>query len=66
MSPDFETMAGSYNPLLICFSLFVATLAAYTVLEIAERIAAQETRRYRRLWLSGGAMVFASASGPPI
>lgn len=58
MSPDFETMAGSYNPLLICFSLFVATLAAYTVLEIAERIAAQETRRYRRLWLSGGAMVF--------
>lgn len=51
-------MAGSYNLLLICFSLFVATLASYTVLEIAERIASQETARYRRMWLSGGALVF--------
>jgi diguanylate cyclase (GGDEF)-like protein len=51
-------MAGSYNLLLICFSLFVATLASYTVLEIAERIASQETARYRRLWLAGGALVF--------
>lgn len=51
-------MAGSYNLLLICFSLFVATLASYTVLEISERIASQETTRYRRLWLSGGALVF--------
>ncbi|ASU40286.1 diguanylate cyclase [Herbaspirillum sp. meg3] len=51
-------MAGSYNLLLICFSLFVATLASYTVLEIAERIASQETTRYRRMWLGGGALVF--------
>ncbi|WP_034295758.1 bifunctional diguanylate cyclase/phosphodiesterase [Herbaspirillum sp. RV1423] len=51
-------MAGSYNLLLICFSLFVATLASYTVLEIAERISSQETARYRRMWLCGGAMVF--------
>jgi len=51
-------MAGSYNLLLICFSLFVATLASYTVLEISERIASQETARYRRMWLSGGALVF--------
>lgn len=51
-------MAGSYNLLLICFSLFVATLASYTVLEIAERIASQETARYRRMWLAGGALVF--------
>ena len=51
-------MAGSYNLLLICFSLFVATLASYTVLEIAERISSQETARYRRMWLSGGALVF--------
>jgi len=51
-------MAGSYNLLLICFSLFVATLASYTVLEIAERISSQETARYRRMWLAGGALVF--------
>src|SRR5450830_1356138 len=51
-------MAGSYNLLLMCFSLFVATLASYTVLEIAERISSQETVRYRRMWLSGGALVF--------
>jgi diguanylate cyclase (GGDEF)-like protein len=51
-------MAGSYNLLLICFSLFVATLASYTVLEIAERISSQETTRYRRMWLAGGALVF--------
>jgi len=51
-------MAGSYNLLLMCFSLFVATLASYTVLEIAERISSQETARYRRMWLAGGALVF--------
>jgi diguanylate cyclase (GGDEF)-like protein len=51
-------MAGSYNLLLICFSLFVATLASYTVLEIAERIFAQDKPRQRHLWLAGGALVF--------
>jgi len=51
-------MAGSYNLLLMGFSLFVATLASYTVLEIAERISSQETARYRRMWVGGGAMVF--------
>lgn len=51
-------MAGSYNLLLICFSLFVAMLASYTVMEIAERIASQDTTRHRRIWLAGGALVF--------
>jgi diguanylate cyclase (GGDEF)-like protein len=51
-------MSGSYNVLLIGFSLFVATLASYTVLEIAERIVAQESVRHRHLWLIGGALVF--------
>lgn len=51
-------MAGSYNLLLICFSLFVATLASYTVMEIVERVTWQETAHYRRLWLAGGALVF--------
>jgi diguanylate cyclase len=51
-------MAGSYNVLFIFFSLFVATLASYTVLEISERIVAQESARHRRLWLTGGALVF--------
>ncbi len=50
-------MAGSYQFLLICFSLFVATLASYTVLEIAERIVSQEGVRHRRWWLLGGALV---------
>ncbi|MBB3214168.1 diguanylate cyclase (GGDEF)-like protein [Herbaspirillum sp. Sphag1AN] len=51
-------MAGSISLSLICFSLFVATLSSYTVLEIAERIASQDDRAQRRLWLTAGALVF--------
>jgi len=50
-------MAGSYKLLLICFSIFVATLASYTVLEIAERLSSQENVPYRRCWLGVGALV---------
>lgn len=51
-------MAGSISLSLICFSLFVATLSSYTVLEIAERIASQDDRAQRRLWRTAGALVF--------
>lgn len=51
-------MAGSTSLSLICFSLFVATLSSYTVLEIAERIASQDDGAQRRLWLTAGALVF--------
>ena len=51
-------MAGSTPFFLICFSLFVATLSSYTVLEIAERIASQDGVAQRRLWLAAGALVF--------
>ena len=50
-------MASTYNFLLTCFSLSVATLASYTVLEITERISSQENVRYRRWWLGTGALV---------
>src|SRR5450830_91351 len=50
-------MASTYNFLLACFSLFVATLASYTVLEITERISSQDSVRDRRWWLGAGALV---------
>ncbi|WP_109481182.1 bifunctional diguanylate cyclase/phosphodiesterase [Paraburkholderia sp. C35] len=47
-------LQGSYNSLLVLFSLLVAVLAAYTSLEMAGRITTA-TGRSARLWLAGGA-----------
>ncbi|ACC76112.1 EAL domain-containing protein [Paraburkholderia phymatum] len=47
-------LQGSYNSLLVLFSLLVAVLAAYTSLEMAGRITTA-TGRTARLWLTGGA-----------
>ncbi|WP_317985345.1 MHYT domain-containing protein, partial [Ralstonia solanacearum] len=47
-------LVGSYHPLLVLLSLFVAILASYTALDMAGRIA---TARGRAVpwWLAGGA-----------
>jgi diguanylate cyclase len=47
-------LQGSYNSLLVLFSLLVAVLAAYTSLEMAGRIVTAQGRA-ARLWLAGGA-----------
>jgi diguanylate cyclase (GGDEF)-like protein len=47
-------LQGSYNSLLVLFSLLVAVLAAYTSLEMAGRITTA-TGRAARWWLTGGA-----------
>ena len=47
-------LQGSYNSLLVLFSLLVAVLAAYTSLEMAGRITTA-TGRTARWWLTGGA-----------
>ncbi len=47
-------LQGSYNSLLVLFSLLVAVLAAYTSLEMAGRIMTA-TGRAARWWLTGGA-----------
>ncbi|HWT38804.1 MAG TPA: MHYT domain-containing protein, partial [Paraburkholderia sp.] len=47
-------LQGSYNSLLVLFSLLVAVLAAYTSLEMAGRITTA-TGRAARWWLMGGA-----------
>lgn len=47
-------LQGSYNSLLVLFSLLVAVLAAYTSLDMAHRIIAASGRA-ARCWLAGGA-----------
>ncbi|QOT80297.1 putative bifunctional diguanylate cyclase/phosphodiesterase [Cupriavidus basilensis] len=46
--------AGSYNSLLVLFSLLVAMLASYTALDMAGRIATAQGRA-AHWWLAGGA-----------
>ncbi len=48
-------MRGTYNPLLVFLSLVVASLAAYTALELAGRIASLRAPHRRLPWLAGGA-----------
>lgn len=49
-------LPSSYTPLLVIASLFIATLASYTALDITSRISSASTRRARYLWLAGGAV----------
>jgi two-component system NtrC family sensor kinase len=48
-------MHGTYNFWLVWLSLAIATLAAYTVLDLAEFISVLQKRWIRNAWLSGGA-----------
>ncbi|RZT39399.1 putative bifunctional diguanylate cyclase/phosphodiesterase [Cupriavidus agavae] len=47
-------MSGSYHPLFVLLSVVVATLAAYTALELAARIPGDGQHGRRQLWLAGG------------
>jgi diguanylate cyclase (GGDEF)-like protein len=49
-------MIGTYNPLVVLFSLLVAILASYTALDLSGRISMLRTPTQRRLWLIGGAL----------
>ena len=49
-------LSGSYHPVLVVVSIVVAVLAAYAALGLADRIAAAETARAKRLWLVSGAI----------
>jgi diguanylate cyclase len=48
-------MHGTYNFWLVAASLLVATLASFTALDIAGRIASISQTRMRHVWLAGGA-----------
>lgn len=49
-------MHGTYNPWLVALSLVVATLAAYTALDLSSRIALLNHARRRQAWIAGGGM----------
>jgi two-component system, NtrC family, sensor kinase len=48
-------MHGTYNLWLVSLSLIIATLAAYTVLDLAGFISVLEKPMLRQVWLGGGA-----------
>jgi diguanylate cyclase (GGDEF)-like protein len=49
-------MPSTYNPLLVAVSLLVATLASYTALDLAGRIALLKQAKGRYAWLACGAV----------
>jgi signal transduction histidine kinase/DNA-binding response OmpR family regulator/HPt (histidine-containing phosphotransfer) domain-containing protein len=61
--PVFDTLnpesnyVGVYDPGLVATSVVIAILAAYVALSISGRIAAAQTGRSRRAWISAGAVV---------
>src|SRR6266702_139569 len=48
-------MHGTYNFWLVSLSLIIATLSAYTVLDLAGFISVLEKPRLKHAWLGGGA-----------
>jgi diguanylate cyclase (GGDEF)-like protein len=48
-------MVGTYNPWLVCLSVFVAIFVSYTALNLAIRVSTAE-RGAARLWHAGGAI----------
>ncbi len=48
-------LSSSYTPSLVLASLFIATLASYTALDLSSRIYSAVNRKRRQLWLAGGA-----------
>lgn len=49
-------MQGSYDPRLVFLSFAVASIAAYTALEIIERVGGAASGRARRWWLFAGSL----------
>jgi len=49
-------MSGTYNEVLVLFSLLVAILASYTALDMASRVTTTQGTAAARWWLAGGAM----------
>ena len=49
-------MASSYHPLLVMLSLLVASVASYSALDLAGRLATPAREGYRTRWLVGGAV----------
>ena len=49
-------LAGTYDPTLVTLSIVIASLAAYAVLGLAERISAADTPLAKRSWLAAGAV----------
>ncbi|HEY1034672.1 MAG TPA: EAL domain-containing protein [Pseudoxanthomonas sp.] len=49
-------MSGTYNEVLVLFSLLVAILASYTALDMASRVTTTQSTSAARWWLAGGAM----------
>ena len=48
-------MTGTYNPWLVCLSVFVAIFVSYTALNLAVRVSSAN-RKSARWWLAGGAI----------
>ncbi|HZF14269.1 MAG TPA: MHYT domain-containing protein [Thermoanaerobaculia bacterium] len=53
-------LAATYNPFLTVLSFFVAALAGYAALEVAERMASAPGPGTRRRWLAAGAAAMGS------
>ena len=49
-------MSGTYNEVLVLFSLLVAILASYTALDMAGRVTTTRGTSAARWWLAGGAL----------
>jgi signal transduction histidine kinase/CheY-like chemotaxis protein len=49
-------LAGTYDPVLVILSVVIASLAAYAVLGLAERINAADKPLAKRAWLAAGAV----------
>ena len=49
-------MSGTYNEVLVLFSLLVAILASYTALDMAGRVTTTRGTAAARWWLAGGAL----------
>ena len=49
-------LAATYDPVLVAMSVLIASLAAYAVLGLAERISAAEKPLAKRSWLGAGAV----------
>jgi diguanylate cyclase len=49
-------LQSTYSPLLVLASLFIASLASYTTLDLASRISSLRRRAHRIYWLTGGAV----------
>jgi two-component system, sensor histidine kinase and response regulator len=49
-------LAGTYDPWLVVLSVIIASLAAYAVLGLAERISAADKPLAKRSWLAAGAV----------